>query len=113
MKTDYYLGLSEEGFHRIAYSEWGAPSPQYASILCIHGLTRNRRDFDDLATYLSDRELHVFCPDMVGRGDSNWLKNPLHYTFEQYAADCNVLINKMPTQKIDWIGTSMGGVIGM
>lgn len=113
MKTNYFLGLSEEGFHRIAYSEWGFPSSHSPSILCVHGLTRNRRDFDDLASYLSQQELHLVCPDMVGRGDSDWLKDPIHYTFEQYLADCNVLINRMPSVKIDWIGTSMGGIIGM
>ena len=113
MKTDYYLGLSEEGFHHIVYTEWGTSSSRYAPLIGIHGLTRNRRDFDNLASYLSQREFHLVCPDMVGRGDSDWLKNPLYYTYEQYIADCNVLISRMHTQKVDWIGTSMGGIIGM
>ncbi|OGT34903.1 MAG: hydrolase [Gammaproteobacteria bacterium RIFCSPHIGHO2_12_FULL_37_14] len=113
MKTDYYLGVCEEGFHRIAYTEWGTPSSSHTPLICVHGLTRNRRDFDHLANYLSEREFHLFCPDIVGRGDSDWLNNPLHYTFEQYIADCNVMISRIHTQEIDWVGTSMGGIIGM
>lgn len=111
MKKDYILGLSEEGFHRIAYTEWGIPNPK--PILCIHGLTRNGRDFDALARYLSERQNQVFCPDIVGRGDSDWLKNPLHYTYEQYIADMNAMIARMGAKSIDVIGTSMGGLIGM
>src|SRR3990167_6756054 len=95
MITDYYLGLSEEGFHHIVYTEWGTSSSRYAPLISIHGLTRNRRDFDNLASYLSQREFHLVCPDMVGRGDSDWLKNPLYYTYEQYIADCNVLISRI------------------
>lgn len=113
MKTDYYLGISEEGFHRIAYTEWGHTHPLNSPIICVHGLTRNRHDFDSLASYLSEHEYHVFCPDIVGRGDSDWLKNPLHYTYEQYIADVNVMIARINADQINWIGTSMGGLLGM
>lgn len=113
MKKDYLLGLSEEGFHRIAYTEWGTPSPTNPPILCVHGLTRNGRDFDSLAEYLARYGNHVFCPDIVGRGDSDWMKNPLHYTYEQYIADMNAMIARTQAKQIDWIGTSMGGLIGM
>ncbi len=113
MKIDHLLGLSEEGFHRIAYTEWGVKNPNRPPILCVHGLTRNGRDFDTLAGYLSEREQHVYCPDIVGRGDSDWLKNPLHYTYEQYIADMNAMISRMNVTQVDWIGTSMGGLIGM
>lgn len=114
MKIESFLGLSEEGFHRIAYSEWGDSHTEAPAILCVHGLTRNRRDFDALANYLSSQGRHVFCPDIVGRGDSDYLKNPLHYTYEQYIADMNAMIARInSTEKIDWIGTSMGGLIGM
>lgn len=113
MKNNYYLGLSEEGFHRIAYSEWGNKSNLETPIVCVHGQTRNRHDFDTLAEYLSERGRHVFCPDIVGRGDSGWFKNPLHYTYEQYIADMNVLIARTDATQIDWVGTSMGGLLGM
>ncbi len=112
MKKNYFLGLSEAGFHRIAYVEWGMQNNSLP-ILCVHGLTRNGRDFDSLAEYLASFGCHVFCPDIVGRGDSDWLKDPLHYTYEQYIADMNAMIARINTPQIDWIGTSMGGLIGM
>jgi pimeloyl-ACP methyl ester carboxylesterase len=113
MEKNYFLGLSEEGFHRIAYTEWGVPNTTNAPIICVHGLTRNGRDFDSLADYLSNLGEHVYCPDIVGRGDSDWLKNPLHYTYEQYIADMNALIARTQGTEVDWIGTSMGGLLGM
>lgn len=112
-KTEYFLGLSEEGFHRVVYSEWGEGNATETPIICVHGLTRNRRDFDSIASYLSKRGLHLYCPDVVGRGDSDWLNDPLHYTYEQYAADMNALIARTKAAELDWIGTSMGGLIGL
>lgn len=82
-------------------------------IICVHGLTRNSRDFDDLARYLSNQGKQLFCPDIVGRGDSDWLKVPFHYTYEQYLADMAVMIARTQAKLVDWIGTSMGGLIGM
>lgn len=113
MKNDYFLGLSEEGFHRVVYGEWGVANPSKLPIICVHGLTRNRRDFDELAGYLTKQGEHVFCPDVVGRGDSDWLKNPLHYTYEQYIADMTVMIAKTGAKEVNWIGSSMGGLLGM
>ena len=113
MKKDYFLGLSEEGFHRVAYTEWGLPTNTNAPVICVHGLTRNGRDFDSLANYLSCHGSHVYCPDIVGRGDSDWLNNPLHYTYEQYMADMNAMIARTQQSQVDWIGTSMGGLIGL
>ncbi len=89
------------------------PIRAVSPVICVHGLTRNGRDFDSLAEYLMQFGNHVFCPDVVGRGDSDWLKNPLHYTYEQYIADMNALIARIHTQEINWIGTSMGGLMGM
>src|SRR5580704_10319618 len=106
MKKDYFLGLSEEGFHRVVYTEWGQPSA-HKTLVCVHGFTRNGRDFDSLAGYFSSLDYHVFCPDMVGRGDSDWLKNPLHYTYEQYMADMNVMIARIGVNRVNWLGTSM------
>lgn len=113
MKKDYFLGVSEEGFHKIAYTEWGQSQLNTAPVLCVHGFSRTGRDFDSLANHLSLAGKHVFCPDVVGRGASSWMKNSLHYTYEQYAADMNAMIARINAQQIDWIGTSMGGLIGM
>ena len=113
MKMDYFFGLSEEGFHHVAYTEWGKPNDSLLPIICVHGLTRQGRDFDSLAEYFSYLGCHLFCPDIVGRGDSDWLKNPLHYTYEQYIADMNAMIARTGVKQVDWIGTSMGGLIGM
>jgi pimeloyl-ACP methyl ester carboxylesterase len=113
MKTDYFFGLSQEGFHRVAYREWGQAAAGSVPVICVHGMTRNGRDFDTLANYLSSQGRHVFCPDVVGRGDSDWLKKSQNYTFEQYSADMNALIARTGATQVDWVGTSMGGLIGM
>lgn len=113
MKTNYFLGVSADGFHRVAYTEWGQPDKTQPTVFCVHGLLRNRHDFDALANFLSRQERHIFCPDIAGRGDSEWFKNPQHYTFEQYIADMTTLIARSSVTQIDWIGTSMGGLIGM
>jgi pimeloyl-ACP methyl ester carboxylesterase len=93
-------------------------------VLCVHGLTRQGRDFDRLAQAITAAELaskggdiRVICPDVVGRGQSDWLADPMGYQFPQYAADMALLIHSLNTQnpiaRLDWVGTSMGGVIGM
>lgn len=113
MKTDYFFGLSTEGFHRVAYREWGIASPSEIPVICVHGMTRNSCDFNVLADYLSNQGKHLYCVDVVGRGNSDWLKNYQHYTFEQYTADMNALIARTGASQVDWVGTSMGGLIGM
>ncbi len=112
MKKECFLGLSPEGFHKVSYSEWGARSDS-PPVICVHGLTRLNHDFDALSTHLAMRGHHVFCPDIVGRGDSDWLSDPLHYTYEQYLADMNVMIARTLANSVDWVGTSMGGIIGL
>jgi pimeloyl-ACP methyl ester carboxylesterase len=103
--------LSPSGFHRVAYSEW--PGPENArTLVCVHGLTRNGRDFDDIAAALSAC-YRVICPDMAGRNRSEWLKNPGEYGYPLYLADCAALIARLDVQEVDWLGTSMGGLIGM
>jgi pimeloyl-ACP methyl ester carboxylesterase len=113
MRQDYCLGLSAAGFHRAAYVAWGTgQSSGKPPVICVHGLTRNGRDFDRLAAALApDRD--VFCPDIVGRGRSDWLKDPAGYTYPQYCADMNALIARLGVEQVDWVGTSMGGLIGM
>ncbi len=85
----------------------GAPT-----LVCIHGLSRNARDFDAIAAALS-RHYRVICPDMPGRGRSDWLANPAEYSFPLYLADCAALIARLDVENVDWIGTSMGALIGM
>ena len=102
---------SPKGLHRIAYREWG--EPQNARVLvCVHGLTRCARDFDRLAEALSER-YRVVCPDVAGRGDSDWLADPMHYHLPQYVADMVTLIARLDVESVHWVGTSMGGLIGM
>jgi len=113
MRRGRLLGLSPSGFHRIAYVRWlpdGDPKPH--PVICVHGMTRNGRDFDRLAAALSvDRQ--VVCPDVVGRGSSDWLADPSGYGYGQYCADLTALIARLGVEYVDWIGTSMGGLIGM
>ncbi|MFI4962669.1 MAG: alpha/beta fold hydrolase [Legionellales bacterium] len=113
MKHNEFLGISSEGFHHIAYTEWGEANPDLPAVICVHGFSRNGRDFDALASYLGRQGRHVFCPDVVGRGDSAWFRNSQHYNFTQYISDMNALIARTQSHQIDWIGTSMGGMIGM
>ena len=103
--------LSPLGLHRYAYAEWGDPRNRKVMI-CVHGLTRSGRDFDRLAQAFCD-EYRVICPDVVGRGRSDWLAAPTHYHVPQYIADCVTLVAQLGAETIDWVGTSMGGLIGM
>jgi len=125
-----FLSLTPGGFHRIAYLDWGRHSAP-RTVVCVHGLSRNSRDFDFLARDLA-RDCRVVCPDVVGRGDSEWLADKRDYSFSTYLSDAAALIARItaPTPPvyfgtfrgrriaagpahIDWVGTSMGGLIGM
>jgi pimeloyl-ACP methyl ester carboxylesterase len=112
MKTDYVLGLGARGFHKIAVHIWGQEGSSVPPVICVHGLTRNGRDFDKLAARLS-RTRPVYCPDMVGRGLSDRLSDAQEYSFEQYKTDALALIARTGARQVDWIGTSMGGILGM
>jgi len=102
---------SGAGLHRISYLEWGeARNPEV--LICAHGLTRCARDFDNLARALSDR-YRVVCPDVAGRGDSDWLADPMLYAIPQYVADMVTLIARLDVEQVHWVGTSMGALIGM
>ena len=104
--------------HRMAYWEWTATgNPEHPHVvLCVHGLSRQGRDFDTLARALC-RHVRVVCPDVVGRGRSDWLANPSGYQIPVYAGDMLALLAQLqqqaPLQSLDWVGTSMGGLIGM
>ncbi|MWL87007.1 MULTISPECIES: alpha/beta fold hydrolase [unclassified Cupriavidus] len=103
--------ISPAGLHRMAYHEWGDPANPRV-LMCVHGLTRTGRDFDTLAHTMSD-EYRVVCPDVVGRGRSEWLADPKQYILPQYVADMVTLIARLNVEQVDWFGTSMGGLIGM
>jgi pimeloyl-ACP methyl ester carboxylesterase len=103
--------LGPHGFHRVAYVEWPGP-PGGRTVLCVHGLTRNGRDFDTLAEVLS-RRYRVVCPDVVGRGKSEWLSHAADYAYPLYLSDMTALIARLDVAEIDLVGTSMGGLIGM
>ncbi len=107
----------------MAYASWGPANAAHV-VFCVHGLTRQGRDFDILAQALVAAAeaaqlppIRVICPDVVGRGRSDWLSDPMGYQFPQYASDMAVLIQSLnsqhPIERLDWVGTSMGGVIGM
>ncbi len=104
--------------HRMAYWEWNATgNPQHPHVVvCVHGLTRQGRDFDTLAQELS-QHARVICPDVAGRGHSDWLAEPQAYQVPYYAADMLALLAAVhasaPIETLDWVGTSMGGLIGM
>jgi pimeloyl-ACP methyl ester carboxylesterase len=102
---------SSAGLHRVAYLEWGeADNPEV--VVCVHGLSRCARDFDNLARALSGR-YRVVCPDVAGRGDSDWLADPMLYVIPQYVSDMVTLIARLDVEQVNWVGTSMGGLIGM
>jgi pimeloyl-ACP methyl ester carboxylesterase len=107
------LGMSPLGFHENAYWDWPSPGHDAPCLVMVHGLTRNGRDFDAVARALS-ADFHVVCPDVVGRGKSAWLANDALYGYPQYMSDAASLIARVAGPgPVDWLGTSMGGLIGM
>lgn len=96
----------------IGYTEWGKPDAA-RTILCVHGLTRNARDFDFLAKALADRGARVLALDMVGRGTSSWLADPMGYVVPNYVGHVLQFLKEQRLDSVDWVGTSMGGLIGM
>ena len=103
--------LGPRGFYRLAYREWGsATNPRV--LICVHGLTRLGRDFDHLAGVLA-RDYRVICPDMPGRGESDWFDHKMDYQAPNYVAACAALIARLEVERVDWLGTSMGGLVGM
>jgi pimeloyl-ACP methyl ester carboxylesterase len=103
--------LDNRGLHRVAYWEWGdAANPDV--LVCVHGLSRQGRDFDTLAAAMQD-DFRVVCPDVVGRGRSDWLADPMGYSIPAYVADMVTLLARLDARRVDWVGTSMGGLIGL
>jgi pimeloyl-ACP methyl ester carboxylesterase len=111
-RADDFLSISRQHFHRIAYTEWGDPASERV-VVCVHGLSRQGRDFDFLAQALAAEGYRVVCPDLVGRGRSGRLADPDDYALPQYAVDMTMLIARLGAREVDWIGTSLGGLTGM
>lgn len=130
MTLQHFFSLGPHGFHRLAYHEWGDPENPHL-VVCVHGLTRNSRDFDFLAAVL-EKDCRVVCPDVAGRGKSDWLTHPEDYGYPVYVSDAAALLARLTAPQpasrlgkmlgrpfrrrqvtVDWVGTSMGGLIGM
>jgi len=121
-KLNYVPCPDASGGHRMAYWQWGDDAAPHV-IVCVHGLSRQGRDFDVLAQALvaravrSGRKLRVVCPDVAGRGQSEWLKDPMAYQVPTYVADMLAMLGQLNAQAkiemLDWVGTSMGGLIGI
>jgi len=110
MRTHSYLAFSPCGFHRIQYHEWG--DPNNFPLICVHGLARHSRDFDEIAKVLA-KDYRVICPDLAGRGHSDSLLNPNFYTLAQYIQDMATLLTHLQITETNWIGSSLGGLIGL
>jgi len=105
------LGASGEGV-ALAWTEWGEERAS-RTVLCVHGLTRNARDFDFLAARLAVGGTRVLCVDVVGRGRSDWLEDPRGYVLDTYVGHMRELLDRLELDAVDWIGTSMGGLIAL
>ncbi len=109
---------SSPGTHRMAYWSWGSPYHSHV-VLCVHGISRQGLDFDVLAQRLigaDGKRCRVVSVDVAGRGMSDWLREPALYQIPQYAADLVTLLMALKgqgAQTVDWVGTSMGGLIGI
>jgi pimeloyl-ACP methyl ester carboxylesterase len=126
MQQRYFHALGNGAFHRIAYTEWGNAANPHV-VVCVHGLARNSRDFDYLAAALAP-DCRVVCMDVAGRGASDWLENKSEYTFATYQRDAAAMLARASAPagsrwfgrpkpaaaaQVDWLGTSMGGLIGL
>ena len=111
MKARNLPVLGPQGFLNLAYWEWDGPAGA-PTVLCVHGLTRNGRDFDFPAEALSSR-FRVVCPDMPGRGRSDWLKDSGSYAFPFYLSLLGALYARLDVPAVHWVGTSMGGLLGI
>jgi pimeloyl-ACP methyl ester carboxylesterase len=110
-RRNHFRSLSPHGFHRVVYFEWGDPA-QSRVVICVHGVGRNARDFDVLGEALSSTH-RVLAIDMPGRGDSDWLADPNDYVFPTYLTTLTALIARSGAETVDWVGTSMGGLLGI
>jgi pimeloyl-ACP methyl ester carboxylesterase len=110
-RTLVLQSLSPHGFHRVTYYEWGDPANSRV-VICVHGLSRNGRDFDVLGEALAPTH-RVLAVDIPGRGASQWLPNPNDYVFTTYLTTLTALIARSGAERVAWVGTSMGALLGM
>ncbi|MCC7325433.1 MAG: alpha/beta hydrolase [Burkholderiales bacterium] len=110
-RTRHFDSLSPHGFHRVRYHEWGDPTNDRV-VICVHGLSRNGRDFDVLGEALSPTH-RVLAVDLPGRGASAWLVDANDYVFPTYLATLTALIARSDAESVGWVGTSLGGLLGM
>jgi pimeloyl-ACP methyl ester carboxylesterase len=110
-RENHLRSLSPHGFHRVVYYEWGA-SDNPNVVICVHGVGRNARDFDVLAEALSATH-RVLTVDMPGRGKSDWLRDPNDYVFPVYLSTLTALVARSGVETVSWVGTSMGGLLGI
>jgi pimeloyl-ACP methyl ester carboxylesterase len=114
----HYVACPDAGAgHRMAYWQWGNPQATH-TVVCVHGLSRQGRDFDVVAQAIVERavgNVRVICPDVVGRGHSDWLADPAGYQLGNYAADMVAMLTQLAPRPtvLDWVGTSMGGLLGL
>ena len=111
-RLEEFRALGPRGFLTIGVTEWGPPQAEQV-VVCVHGLTRNARDFDFLAKRLASRGMRVVCPDLPGRGRSDWTGNGADYATPLYLTVMAAVIARTGAAEVDWIGTSLGGHIGM
>lgn len=111
-RFEAFPALTSHGFTRVAYTEWG-PRDAERTVVCAHGLTRNSRDFDFLAQHLAQRGMRVVAPDLPGRGRSERLPRGHLYATPAYLAVMAGLLSRLHVTAVDWVGTSLGGHIGM
>ena len=109
-RTRHLRSLSPHGFHRVVYYEWGAPDNAQV-VICVHGIGRNGRDFDVLGEALAATH-RVLAVDMPGRGQSEWLREPMDYVTPVYLTALTALIARSGADEVSWVGTSMRGLLG-
>lgn len=106
-----YVTVCDRELH---YTEFGSKEGARATVVLWHGLMRTCRDFDFVATALAERGYHVICPDTIGRGLSQWSPNPAdEYSLPFYVQLAEGLLNAAGVERCCWVGTSMGGLIGL
>ena len=110
-RASHFRGLAPSGFHRVVYYEWGAADNPNV-VVCVHGLGRNGRDFDVLGEALAPTH-RLLAIDMPGRGQSEWLRDPMDYVFPVYLGTLAALIAASAADEVAWIGTSLGALLGI
>ncbi|MBI1300338.1 MAG: alpha/beta fold hydrolase [Alphaproteobacteria bacterium] len=108
---EYILSQNSHGEHKVFYSDWGVDNTDI--IVCVHGLTGNGSDADYLAPALVENGYRVIAVDLPGRGRSDFLADPMDYNYDQYRKDLLALLNHLDVSQVDWLGISLGGLLGI